>query len=852
MTVLPLPATAPVSKLLLASHVLDLEAGTLVNAEGAPIAMRPQAWALLCALARRAGRIVSKSELLDAVWPGLVVTESSLEKAISDLRAAFGADGRAIIETASRRGYRLHASPVASTGGTAAPNTALPAARGLLFGRDGELAELQTMLAQHRLINVVGPGGVGKTAVAMAVARAHVSAATQPPSSASSAAWVDLAQLADPQLLVATVARALALPVAQGGEQLAGLLAALAPLTALLVLDNAEHLVAGVARLTRAMLDAAPGLRVLVTSQAPLRLEGEQLFRLAGLELPAPGEAMDQASRRGAVALLIDQARAADRHLELTAENAHLAIELCRRLDGLPLAIRLAAARLPLLGLAGVVARLDERLQLLATERRDTPARQQTLLAALDWSYGLLSPQERSLFCRLGLFVGGFSLDLAIALARCEGVAEWQLIEQLNVLVERNLVDVAHAASTRYRMLETQRDYASRQLHANADMERVRGNHARAVESVMRIASKEIWVSSDADWRARWAAELDNVRAALDWSAGNDAPLFASLVGSTGHMFRMLDLGYELRQRAQAVSLERLAAVSTELQMRYWMVRAYIEAGVSAQAAHEGACRMEAAAREIAHTPGLYIALCHRVASGLVAPAAMPAVLAEIESLESPAWPARHLAYRPLAEYVAHSLLGDWPRAQRAAEAGLALATRAGSELMLAVFANGILVALLQQHLVQAAITRSQALHQRVMAGPAESAIPFVGTCARCAQEAGDLQQARRLLAQLFGMCRMVDWAYFDFFANRYMLLAMTEGRSEAAARLLGYADAVAQRSWGTAYGVATREQARSALAPSLSLERLDSLLKEGAGLSRESVCAWTLQEGSEEPRPAA
>jgi predicted ATPase/DNA-binding winged helix-turn-helix (wHTH) protein len=837
MTVLPLRGLVSRSKLELAGRMLDLDAGHLLGLDGTPIALRPQAWALLCVLARHAGSVVSKGDLLDAVWPGLIVTDSSLAKAVSDLRAAFGSDGRAVVQTLARRGYRLLASAADSCASGSPVDAAVPAARGPLFGRDGELVALSKMLAQHRLVTVVGAGGIGKTAVALAAARACAA-------ERGSVAWVDLAQLADPNPLIATVARALGLPVAQGGKQLPGLLAALGPLRTLLVLDNAEHLIADMARLTRALLDAAPGLRVLVTSQAPLRLEGEQLFRLGGLDVPDAGEPVAKASRRGAVALLVDQVRAVDRHFELTEANAELVIELCRRLDGVPLAIRLAAARLPLLGLAGVVARLDERLQLLAAQGRDAPARQQTLLAALDWSHGLLSADEQILFRRLGLFAGGFSIDGAVALGRFDGVGEWQLIERLNVLGERSLVDIEPGPPPRYRMLQTQRAFAHRLLHGSGDMARAREHHARAVESVLRVASQQIWVMSDSAWQARWAVELDNVRAALDWSAAHDATLFTSLVGSAGHLFRLLDLGYELRQRADAVGHQILATVATELKMRYWLSRNYLEAGVSAPASHDCARRTEAEARSIAHASGLYLSLCHRVASGLESPADLPMLLAEIETLESPAWPPRMLVYRSAAEHVARSMQRRWARAEQAAQAGLARAMEAGSALMQAFFANGILLVLLQQNNFRAAVERSQELRSYVLPGPAGSALPFVGTCARCALAVGDLPAARRQLAQLFEMCRAVEWMYFDFYADLYLTLAMDEGRFETAACLLGYADAVAQRGPGMTDGTAVREAARLSLAARLAPERMSSLLDRGAGARCEAVRAWALEEG--------
>lgn len=834
------------TRLMLAGRVLDMNAGVLRDAHGTPIALRPQAWAVLALLARHPGRVVSKSQLLDGVWPGRVVTDSSLARAVSDLRAAFGSDGHRIIRTAARRGYLLMAHEDSVSDRAPMRAALLPAARGPLFGRTVELAELCALMTRHRLVTIVGTGGVGKTAIAVAAVHALGS---EPP---ARPAWVDLAQLADPQLLIATVARSLGLPVAQGGDQLTGLLAALAPVSALLVLDNAEHLVAGVSRLTRAMLDAAPGLRVLVTSQAPLLIEMEHVFRLAALDVPAPSASLAEAAECGAVALFVDHARARDRHFELTATNCGLVIELCRRLEGLPLAIRLAVARLPVLGLAGVVSRLDERLQLLAADGLDAPQRQQSLLAALEWSHGLLQPQEQVLFRRLGVFVGGFSLDMAVAMAAEEGIDEWPLIDRLNVLVERHLVDVDPVEPPRFRMLETQREYAWRQLRSAGDMTKVRHDHATAMDRVMGLAADEIWLTTDIAWLPRWAPELDNVRAALDWSATHDAALFASLVGSVAGLFRLLDLAYELRQRATAVSEEALAAVAPEVAMRYWLTRTYLGSGVSSQAVHDAACRAEQAARTADDDLNLYLALCHKVSSSLLTPDEVQLAMAEARALERATWPTRARARRPFAEFVVASLQRQWTQALRAAERGFALACEGGSVLMQGNFANGILVALLGLGRVPEAVARSRMISGSVLPGPSGSAIPFVGTCARCALLAGDVHAARAHLAQLFEMCRAVNWMYFDFFGNLYPRLPLTEGRLEDAARLLGHAEVAARRSWSVSRFSSTREDVLDTLSRALPQDVLAQLMTDGAGLDREAVCALVLSDRAPDARPGA
>ena len=253
------------------------------------------------------------------------------------------------------------------------------------------------------------------------------------------AAWVELAPLADPALLVSVVARELGIPV-PGSNPQAALVKALAQRRMLLVLDNAEHLLEAVAALVQALLDGAPGVRVLVTSQAALNLGGERLFRLGALAAPDLGVSVEEALSYGAVALFVDQAQAADRHFQLTPDNLPAVVDLCVHLDGVALAIKLAAARLPLFGLKGLQARLSERFRLLGQGPRSAPSRQQTLRAALDWSHALLSPDEQTVFRRLGVFLSSFELDLAAKTACDDTLDEWAVIEALGVLVDRSLV----------------------------------------------------------------------------------------------------------------------------------------------------------------------------------------------------------------------------------------------------------------------------------------------------------------------------------------------------------------------------------------------------------------------------
>ena len=825
--------------MLLAGHWLDLEAGVLRGADGAPIAMRAQAWAVLRLLARHAGGVVTKQQLLDAVWPDLAVTDGSLAQAVSDIRSAFGAAGHQVVKTVARRGYMLVAP-----GGQAAAlrgGAALPAATAPLFGRDAELALMQGMLAQHRLVTIVGAGGIGKTAFAVAAAQAHVG------ESMFTAAWVDLASLADPALLPATMARSLGLPIRQHGDALPGLLVALAPLNALALLDNAEHLAANVAALARAMLDAAPGLRLLVTSQVPLHLDDERVFRLSPLDVPAPDASLAQAAGAGAVALFVNRARAADHRFEATADNIGSVIRICRRLDGLPLAIRLAAARLPLLGLAGLESRLAERLQLLAADSRDTPTRQQTLLAALDWSHALLTAQEQSLFRQLGVFVGGFTLPMATSVANAGGAGgadDWAVIDRLGRLVERSLVDAAPGDRPRYRLLESQRDYALQALARHGELGDARRRHAHAMAAALQAGGEAAWSTADAQWLAQWAPELDDVRAALDWSAAHDVALFVSLVGSSPQLFRWLDLGYELRRRADAVdagAIDTVTAGDPALALRYWLTRSYLQSGVSAGPLHDFAFKAERLARGIGDSRRLYLALCQRAASCLVPAGEQAAMLAEIDALESPDWPPRVRAQRCVAEFALHTFNGHAAAALQAAEQGLALASAAQSPRLTALFGNEVVVALLDQGKLDHAQRRIREIRPCIGSGPAEREIPFIGTSARCALLAGDLDSARALFEEMFAICRSVEWSNFGMFATLYVRLALGEGRTDDAARLLGYATMARRRAWSTSAPSRSLEQARARLAATLGEARLAQLGAEGEGMHPEAVCSLVL-----------
>ena len=353
-------------------EVRPLQRQLLVDGKEAKLGAR--AFDVLITLIEQRDRLVSKHDLLDAVWPGLVVEENNLVVQVGSLRKLLGAQ---VIATIPGRGYRFTAladahtaaiSFVDGTGAAARPSvrTNLPDVLPALIGRDDDLAALGALLDAHRLITIVGAGGMGKTRLAERLLHQRQGDYEQ------GVAWVELAGLSDRTQLATTIAGALGLQ-AGSGNPIEGLVAALRPLNMVLALDNAEHLIDEVANIAQALHDGAPQLRLLVTSQAPLKLSAERVYRLGALAVPEADMPLDEALGYGAVALFVERARAADRHFELTAGNLASVIQVCAQLDGLALALELAAARVPMLGVVALAAALDERLHLLTQGRRGAP-----------------------------------------------------------------------------------------------------------------------------------------------------------------------------------------------------------------------------------------------------------------------------------------------------------------------------------------------------------------------------------------------------------------------------------------------------------------------------------------------
>ena len=430
-------------------------------------------------------------------------------------------------------------SPSAAEPAAPPPAAPLPAPRWPLVDRVEELQMVTGLLRQADvgLVTLTGPGGVGKTSLALAAAHA---AAGQ---FADGAAFISLETLTDSALIRDTVARQLRIPISPGQTLDQSLLAFFVPRQMLVLVDNVEQLVAG-APLLEQILARAPGLKVLATSREPLRIRSEKVVAVAPLALPEAGAPDDPGALATvpAVALFVAFARDARPGFELTEANAAAVAEICRRLDGLPLALQLAAARLTVLSPAALLARLERRLPLLTHGPRDLPERQQTLRAAIAWSYDLLGAAEQRMFRQLAVFAGGFTLEAAEALTE-GGPDDIDPLEAISSLIGQSLVFVQPLEETTppYRMLETIREFGLERLEASGEAGQTRRRHAELCRDLAERAEPMLLTAGRRTWMAKLEDALDNIRAALAWSLSADGVLAVgvALAGALGWFWLM-------------------------------------------------------------------------------------------------------------------------------------------------------------------------------------------------------------------------------------------------------------------------------------------------------------------------
>lgn len=522
-----------------------IEIGTLrvsfeqreIRRDGQPVRLGARAFAILEELHRSRGMVLSKDEIMDAVWPGVIVEENCLQVHMAALRKLLGAD-RDLIKTVPGRGYVLVRPPddAAATRATqtlAVSANASPLRGELPIGREAELAQIVGQIGSTAVVSVVGAGGIGKTCLARYVASEMQSR------HARHVCFVELWKASSRDTVLATLAEALGVIAGPDEKYEDAIAAALAASDCLVVLDNAEHVIDVVANLVDAQVARNPTARFIVTSREPLHIWGETVLRLEPLAVPANGAAAGTILAYPAVALFLRRAVTLAPELtsdpERDASNLALVAEICRRLGGLPLAIELAAARVATLGLAGVAARLDDRLNLLTGGLRSSLPRHQTLRATFEWSYLMLDGASQALFRRAGCFFGSFSFEAVCAVAAEPEMSVAVIIASLSELAAKSLLNVElRGAIAYYRLTESTRAYALEKLRDEGEYQLIAARHVRYLRSCIEESGPPIAAADDDAHASAGRFSLDDARSAFDWafSAEGDPVLGVSLAGA--------------------------------------------------------------------------------------------------------------------------------------------------------------------------------------------------------------------------------------------------------------------------------------------------------------------------------
>ena len=542
--------------------------------DGVVLELGGRAFDLLRVLAEHPGRLVTKSTLLERVWPNLVVDENNLSAQVAAIRRVIGAGA---IKTVPGFGYRLEFAagpqpageplPVPMPARTNDPRTGRrrgPLSERLypLVGRVAELAALNEALSRCCVLTIVGGAGVGKTRLAQELFRRR--------SAESEAAWVAGGALTDIGQVPGAIAVSLGLALPDLPDPLTALTLILPQGPVLLVLDGVEHLAAMLVSLLERLLLRAPELQILVTSQAPLGLAGEVVYRLLPLQVPAEESAPAAAACTPAVEFFLKRVTEADHSFGLNAGNTAAVAAICRRLDGNPLALELAAARMPSLGAKALLALLDDRFRLLRRGSGGADRRHDTLLSAFEWSHGLLEPNERAVFDRLGAFATSFTLPVASAAVADAVIDELEAVDVISRLVDRSLVNALATDPPRYALSETGRAFARTRLASTGTADAALGRMASAMLRVLDAAYADYWLQDEVEWLKHFAPELDNVRSALDWAVAHDHHLAVALYGAAWPLYVEMELIAEARLRFEAVVRVIAATEPRDRLARFW------------------------------------------------------------------------------------------------------------------------------------------------------------------------------------------------------------------------------------------------------------------------------------------
>jgi non-specific serine/threonine protein kinase len=825
---------------------LDPEAGVLTR-DGVATPLGARAIAVLRVLASRANEYVEKSAILDAAWPGRVVEEANLAVQISAIRRALARvpGGEGWIETLARRGYRFVGPVKEITARSVAPLLANRKRTNLLesltsfVGRERELAEIKQRLATARLLTLTGMGGLGKTRLAQQAAAEMLDAYRD-------GVWfVDLAPLADPALVPSALAQVLQVKEAAGQPLLTALCNHLRARETLLILDNCEHVLDACARVTEALLREAVQVTVLATSREALHLAGECAYPLSPLPLPDPRADAKSIARSDAVQLFTERARQHRPRLDLEPQRARVVAEICVRLDGIPLALELAAARVAVLPVEQILRLLTERFRLLTSGDRDLP-RHQTLRAMLDWSYELLDDAEKKLLARLSVFAGGWTLEAASEVCSGAPITKDDLVYVLIGLIEQSLV-VAEEDGDRYRMLETVREYCREKLDV-AHERPLASRHARYFRDRFEHALEDWFQRSNLHWDAVYLAERDNVHAALDWafSPEGDADLGISLTAYSGGAWILWSTRSEGVARVELALRRSNSRTPQRIRARLWLWLGVLSQFSDPVKWVRALRRAVALHRDAGDPFGMGYSLM-RLANALARTGKLDLAQRALDRarplLEHSGVRAAMAPYFSAAAFV-RKLSGDLAGAREDDEKSIALYRSVGAERE----ATEICGTLADTNWALGELDAAAVGFREVIAnmrGSNKGSKLVLGVnlinLAGVLIERGDFDEA--LSAAREGLELTKTGGYVSAALDHLALRAALVGRWADAARLSGYVDAVVTA--GSVVREPNEARARTrldhVLGERLDTERRAALMAEGATMSEEDACRLAL-----------
>jgi non-specific serine/threonine protein kinase len=549
-----------------------------LRVRGAPVPLGGRAFEIIQVLAQSAGELVTKDELMDRIWPGAVVMENTLQVHAAAVRKALG-QYRNLLKTESGRGYRLLGTWTTRVPGSENVFTSrqflrpyaesrtgnLPATPSDLIGREATVRSVRDLISAYRVVTLTGPGGIGKTTLAIEAARGVLN-------DFKGGGWfVELAPLADANHVTSTVASVLGLKVIGGASSAEAVARGIGDANLLLILDNCEHVIDAAAELAETIVRFCPHASVLATSREMLRINGEHIYRVPPLDVPAIGQHDPESIlRHGAVELLVSRTGALASSSSPSRDDITAIAAICRHLDGIPLAIEFAAARAAVLGFRQVEAGLNDRFRLLNTGRRTALPRHRTLRAALDWSYELLPPDEQWLLRHLAIFPGGFTMEAAQAVGAHKADGD-VILDGISSLVSKSLVAVEEVATVpRWRLLETTRAYALEKLHENGEAADAMSRQAEFCLKLFAPFSFPDQLQAAIDALDAYRREIDNLRAALNWAVSpeGDTQLALAIAATAADFWVAVSQIGEAREWAN----KALALISNDTPSRIEMV----------------------------------------------------------------------------------------------------------------------------------------------------------------------------------------------------------------------------------------------------------------------------------------